>query len=93
MSRTRIETAKEVVRQVVFLDRKRTRTPGLPRGVVDNLLEYQAKEGAGWMTDDHVMGNIMDVIAAAVEAEARSNLGPSGLRTTPRQSLERLCFS
>ncbi|KAL8580637.1 hypothetical protein ACOMHN_043453 [Nucella lapillus] len=29
----------------------------------------------------------------AVEAEARSNLGPSGLRTTPRQSLERLCFS
>ncbi|KAL8569652.1 hypothetical protein ACOMHN_005769 [Nucella lapillus] len=33
-------------------------------------------------------------LASAVEAEARSNLGPSGLRTnSPRQSLERLCFS
>ncbi|KAL8625891.1 hypothetical protein ACOMHN_012483 [Nucella lapillus] len=33
-------------------------------------------------------------LAWAVEAEARSNLGPSGLRTnSPRQSLERLCFS
>ncbi|KAL8600361.1 hypothetical protein ACOMHN_013576 [Nucella lapillus] len=32
-------------------------------------------------------------LASAVEAEARSNLGPSGLRTTSRQSLERLCFS
>ncbi|KAL8612878.1 hypothetical protein ACOMHN_038133 [Nucella lapillus] len=29
----------------------------------------------------------------AVEAAARSNLGHSGLRTTSRQSLERLCFS
>lgn len=72
MARGRIEKAKEVVRQVVFMDRKRTRTPGLPRGIVDNLLEYQAKDGASWMDDDHVMGNIMDVIAAAVNTSTQS---------------------
>ncbi|XP_076469028.1 cytochrome P450 2J4-like [Babylonia areolata] len=71
-SRKTIEKAKEVVYQTVFMDRKRTRTPGLPRGIVDNLLEYQSQEGADWMTDDHVMGNLMDVIAAGVNTSTQS---------------------
>ncbi|KAL8589161.1 hypothetical protein ACOMHN_052499 [Nucella lapillus] len=37
---------------------------------------------------------LLGVSTSAVEAEARSTLGPSGLRTnSPRQSLERLHFS
>ncbi|XP_076469387.1 cytochrome P450 2U1-like [Babylonia areolata] len=71
-SRKQNEKAKQVLYENVLLERKKTRTPGLPRGAVDHLFEFQSKEGADWLTDDHVMGNIMDVTAGGTNTSTQS---------------------
>ncbi|KAK7467826.1 hypothetical protein BaRGS_00036932 [Batillaria attramentaria] len=50
-------------------------TPGKPRGIVDILLDEQAKEENGWMTDNHIRGLITNTIAAGFLTSVQSLKG------------------
>ncbi|KAK7446408.1 hypothetical protein BaRGS_00040269 [Batillaria attramentaria] len=48
----------------VFTKTKESHTPGQPRGIVDAFLDAQLKEENQWLTDDHIRGMFVNIIAA-----------------------------
>ncbi|KAK7480495.1 hypothetical protein BaRGS_00028229, partial [Batillaria attramentaria] len=48
----------------IFTKTKQSHTPGQPRGIVDAFLDAQLKEENQWLTDDHIRGMFVNIIAA-----------------------------
>lgn len=62
-NRQELLASKKAVLDMLLKDRQGTRKRV---GIVDKLLEQQSNEGGDWMTDDHVKGFLMDIMAGGI---------------------------
>ncbi|KAK7116568.1 farnesoate epoxidase-like [Littorina saxatilis] len=65
-------TTRDCLMHDLFTEPKATHVRGQPRGIVDVLLDEQEKEENQWMTDDHIRGLVLNIIAAAVSTSTQT---------------------
>ncbi|KAL5019915.1 hypothetical protein ScPMuIL_002807 [Solemya velum] len=66
---TENEKTRERILDVFYFPMKKTYAPGKVRGIVDVLFRIQEEERAqetSWLTDGHVQGLILDIVAAGL---------------------------